>query len=180
MVWTFDPLVARNGCFNVVKLGAQLTRYYLDFYGPMDDGSNDGDETHRWLVTWRVDSPRAVAAAAGSASATDIDAVRDRGALEVLKRGPSGVPVSRPADADVLVVPVPPDIVDLRHRDARTRAIVAVLVGEKCQPLLPVRRCHDRQPRGLRASRPRRPPLKCPRWFGAGPPSALPEVIPFG
>src|SRR4051794_33454357 len=37
VTWTFDPLVSRNAYFNVVKLGAQLTSYYVDFYGPMDD-----------------------------------------------------------------------------------------------------------------------------------------------
>lgn len=117
VVWTFDPLVGRNGYFNVVKLGAQLTRYYVDFYGPMDDGINNGDETDRCLVTWRIKSPRATAAAAASTPAADIDAARARGAVEVLKRGASGDPVTQSAEADVRLVQVPPDIVQLRHSD---------------------------------------------------------------
>ena len=68
VTWTFDPLVSRNAYFNVVKLGAQLTRYYVDFYGPMDDGINTGDETDRCLVSWRITSPQAVTASAGAAS----------------------------------------------------------------------------------------------------------------
>ena len=117
MTWTFDPLVARNGYFNVVKLGAQLTRYYVDFYGPMDDGINNGDETDRCLVTWWLRSPRATEAAAGTVEATDIDALRARGAVEVLTRDPSGAPQTQPATADVRLVQVPLDIVELRHRD---------------------------------------------------------------
>ena len=117
VVWTFDPLVARNGYFNVVKLGAQLTRYYVDFYGPMDDGINNGDETDRCLVTWRVESPLAAAAAAGKSSAADIDAARARGAVEVLTRDPSGAPRARQRDGDLRLIQVPTDIVELRHRE---------------------------------------------------------------
>src|SRR3954467_14628710 len=104
VTWTFDPLVSRNAYFNVVKLGAQLTRYYVDFYGPMDDGINTGDETDRCLVTWRVESPRAAAAATGTVTATDVDAVRARGAVEVLKRDSTGAPHVQPGDADLRLV----------------------------------------------------------------------------
>src|SRR3954462_14429265 len=92
VTWTFDSLVSRNAYFNVVKLGAQLTRYYVDFYGPMDDGINTGDETDRCLVTWRGGSPRASAAASGKFATTDIESARDRGAIEVLRRDASGQP----------------------------------------------------------------------------------------
>src|SRR3954453_21239764 len=92
VTWTFDPLVSRNAYFNVVKLGAQLTRYYVDFYGRMDDGINDGDDTDRCLVTWRIDSAKAVAAAAGGLEATDIAHARAQGGAEVLVAGADGSP----------------------------------------------------------------------------------------
>ena len=57
IVWTFDPLVRRNAAFNVTVLGALPVRYYADFYGPMDDGINRGDETDRLLVDWRLTAP---------------------------------------------------------------------------------------------------------------------------
>ena len=117
ITWTFDPLVSRNAYFNVVKLGAQLTRYYVDFYGRMDDGINDGDETDRCLVTWRLGSPQAVAAAAGRHSATDIAAARSAGAAELLVAGDDGGPRLTLTDADVRLVQLPSDIVGLRHRD---------------------------------------------------------------
>lgn len=119
ITWTFDPLVARNGYFNVVKLGAQLTRYYVNFYGPMDDGINNGDETDRCLVTWRLGSPRAAAAAAGAFRPADIEAVRSRGAVEVLRRDRSGAPSVQPYGGDVRLIQVPADVVALRGRDPK-------------------------------------------------------------
>lgn len=117
VTWTFDPLVARNGYFNVIKLGAQLTHYYVDFYGPMDDGINTGDETDRCLVTWRVASSRAAAAAAGMFTTADVAAARAGGAVEVLRRDSAGQPQVLPEEADVRLVQVPADVVELRHRD---------------------------------------------------------------
>jgi len=115
VTWTFDPLVARNAYFNVVKLGAQLTRYYVDFYGPMDDGINTGDETDRCLVTWRLTSPQALAAAAGEVAPTDASTLRADGAADVLTGDDAGRPSIRLSDAEVRLVQVPRDIVLVRH-----------------------------------------------------------------
>ena len=90
--WTFDPLVRRNAHFNLVKLGADAVEYLVNFYGPMDDGINTGEESDRILVRWNLQSEKAAAAAAGHA-------------LEF-----------RP-DAGALLVPVPGDIVAIRRDD---------------------------------------------------------------
>ena len=52
IVWTFDPLVARNAWFNLAKLGATPTAYLEDFYGPMTDAINAGMASDR-AVTWK-------------------------------------------------------------------------------------------------------------------------------
>ncbi|MEV8267825.1 GNAT family N-acetyltransferase [Microbacterium sp. NPDC076911] len=57
ITWTFDPLVARNAHFNLRTLGARVTEYLVDHYGPMDDGVNRGDETDRIMVSWALASP---------------------------------------------------------------------------------------------------------------------------
>ncbi|KRA23432.1 hypothetical protein ASD65_02630 [Microbacterium sp. Root61] len=57
MTWTFDPLVARNAYFNIVKLGADIAEYLDDFYGQMDDQINRDDPTDRVLARWRFDVP---------------------------------------------------------------------------------------------------------------------------
>ncbi len=59
ITWTFDPLVSRNAHFNLRVLGARVTEYLVDHYGPMDDGVNRGDETDRLLVTWALAAPPA-------------------------------------------------------------------------------------------------------------------------
>ncbi len=64
--WTFDPLIRRNAYFNLVKLGARATRYLPDFYGPMHDGLNRGEESDRLLVEWELESQTAKAAAEGA------------------------------------------------------------------------------------------------------------------
>jgi predicted GNAT superfamily acetyltransferase len=52
--WTFDPLVARNAWFNLVKLGASADRFLPDFYGEMIDSVNAGDRSDRLLVRWEL------------------------------------------------------------------------------------------------------------------------------
>lgn len=57
ITWTFDPLIARNAHFNLRVLGARVTEYLVDHYGPMDDGVNRGDETDRIMVSWALAAP---------------------------------------------------------------------------------------------------------------------------
>jgi len=90
--WTFDPLVRRNAYFNLVKLGADAVEYLVEFYGPMDDGINAGDESDRLLVRWQLDSPNSIAAAAGQ-------------------------PVEVRPETGALLVQVPEDIVVMRRDD---------------------------------------------------------------
>ena len=54
MRWTFDPLVGRNGRFNLTKLGATASRYELEFYGVMSDQLNGNDPADRLLAEWNL------------------------------------------------------------------------------------------------------------------------------
>ncbi len=62
MVWTFDPLVAMNAHFNLHKLGAVASRYYVNYYGEMTDELNEGMESDRVEVDWWLRTPRVDAA----------------------------------------------------------------------------------------------------------------------
>ena len=64
--WTFDPLVARNAYFNLVKLAAEPAEYLTNFYGPMLDLINGDDDSDRLLVRWDLGSPEVAAAGAGT------------------------------------------------------------------------------------------------------------------
>jgi predicted GNAT superfamily acetyltransferase len=92
IVWTFDPLVSRNAWFNIEVLGASVTQYLVDFYGPLTDAFNTHDETDRVLVVWPTTADRAARS------------------TPALHRERS------------LLVSVPDDIVELRRRDPQAAA----------------------------------------------------------
>ncbi|MCO6453070.1 MAG: GNAT family N-acetyltransferase [Caldilineales bacterium] len=59
ITWTFDPLEARNGHFNLNLLGGIVRTYLVNFYGAMKDGLNlglasDRFEVELWPGTERV------------------------------------------------------------------------------------------------------------------------------
>jgi len=58
MVWTYDPLLAANARFNLHKLGARASRYYVHYYGEMPDELNRGVDSDRLEVDWSLRSQR--------------------------------------------------------------------------------------------------------------------------
>jgi predicted GNAT superfamily acetyltransferase len=57
IMWTFDPLIARNAWFNVARLGARPVAYHVDFYGEMTDARNAGQPTDRMTAVWDLTAP---------------------------------------------------------------------------------------------------------------------------
>jgi predicted GNAT superfamily acetyltransferase len=115
--WTFDPLVRRNAHFNLTKLGAEARHYLVNFYGPMIDGLNAGEESDRLLIQWRLDSAQVEAAAGGSSPDPAVDQLIRDGATIVLSVGASGEPITGSPSSDVLLCQVPEDIVAVRRGD---------------------------------------------------------------
>lgn len=103
MTWTFDPLIARNSYFNVGKLGARVTSFHQDFYGPMADAINQGGPTDRCLATWMLVDRRR------SAVVPDEPIV--------LQSGDGGHPVLSPRVSPRFVCCLPSGIVDMRQRE---------------------------------------------------------------
>ncbi len=101
--WTFDPLVRRNGFFNLVKLGATVVGFKVNFYGEMHDAINAGDPTDRAVVHWDLQSPPTAAPADGPV---------------ILHADADGAPVVTTGAGPVLRAWVPDDIVALRQRDS--------------------------------------------------------------
>lgn len=58
IVWTYDPLEARNGYFNLMKLGGYASEYIHAYYGEMEDKLNRGLPTDRFLIEWDILTPR--------------------------------------------------------------------------------------------------------------------------
>jgi predicted GNAT superfamily acetyltransferase len=125
VVWTFDPLVARNAWFNLAKLGAQPTTYLEDFYGPMTDAINEGMTSDRLLLAWRLDDPAVADACAGRP--------RQPGpapAEAALAVGPDLEPLATQTDAPAVTVALPPDVERLAPERRRAwRAAVRQALG---------------------------------------------------
>lgn len=113
--WTFDPLVARNARFNLVKLGATASEYTRDFYGPMADAMNAGDDSDRLTAHWQLDGERAIVAAG----------IGSHGTAAGAEGTPSGTPERAAPDGGHLLLVdggtwwlrAPTDIVELRRTD---------------------------------------------------------------
>lgn len=115
--WTFDPLVRRNGVFNLVKLGARIIDYEEDFYGAVEDEINAGEPTDRAVACWRLREGRAVACSEGRTAEPDIAALRGAGAAVALDQDALGAPAPGNARGERLLVRVPADIEGLRGQD---------------------------------------------------------------
>lgn len=57
MRWTFDPLLATNARFNLVRLGARVVDFHPHCYGDRRDAFNTGERTDRVEVSWQLDRP---------------------------------------------------------------------------------------------------------------------------
>ena len=112
--WTFDPLVARNAYFNIVKLAGRPFEYLPNFYGGMHDGINGDDDTDRLLLHWHLTDPRVTTACTGRRQTCDAADLHARGASVALDRGAGGDPVAGRCDTATVLVGVPPDVEALR------------------------------------------------------------------
>lgn len=70
--WTFEPVKARNGYFNLEKLGAIVTEYQRNFYGTdyaaaPESGRQIGLQSDRLFAEWHLESEKVCALAAGEA-----------------------------------------------------------------------------------------------------------------
>jgi predicted GNAT superfamily acetyltransferase len=129
VVWTFDPLVARNAWFNLAKLGAAPTAYLEDFYGPMTDAINAGMASDRLLVTWNLNDPAVAAACAGRPRQPALGRATAEPALTV---GPDLAPVAHDIQAPLSTVAVPPDAEALDPERRRAwRAAVRQALGDR-------------------------------------------------
>ena len=134
ITWTFDPLVRRNAWFNLGRLAAVPVEYLPDFYGPMADSINDGDQSDRLLTSWALDSAPVLRAVAGEPAGVDLAGARAAGAVALVSPGPDGGPrVAAPRAGVPWLVAVPPDVEQLRLRApelaARWRAAVRAALG---------------------------------------------------
>ena len=68
--WTFEPVKARNGYFNLEKLGAIVSEYQRNFYGTdyavsPESGKQIGLQSDRLFAEWHLESEKVKTLAAG-------------------------------------------------------------------------------------------------------------------
>jgi predicted GNAT superfamily acetyltransferase len=134
--WTFDPLVARNAYFNIVKLGGVPAEYLPNFYGDMADGINGDDDTDRLLLRWELGAPRVVDACAGRFRLVDTEDARAAGAMIGLGRSDREEPLLGSTEADTVLVAVPHDVEALRLTDPGAAKAWRIAVREVLGGLL--------------------------------------------
>ena len=125
VTWTFDPLVRRNGRFNLVRLGAVALSYHPDFYGRMPDGVNAGELSDRCFVEWDVSDPAAAptptpAPPPTPGPAPGSESPGDGRALVLLEETPDHRPRTEPWPdrwEGRLLCQVPSDALALRRKD---------------------------------------------------------------
>jgi predicted GNAT superfamily acetyltransferase len=113
IAWTYDPLIARNAYFNVVKLAARPVEYMPNFYGLMLDPVNGDGDSDRLLVRWSLRDP-AVARACGRPEEVRADPALTAGAVVALGVAADGSPEPGRLGGTTSLVAVPRDITGLR------------------------------------------------------------------
>ncbi|MBI4522031.1 MAG: GNAT family N-acetyltransferase [Gemmatimonadetes bacterium] len=125
--WTFDPLVARNANLNLNRLGAVVSEYVQDMYGPsLGRASGQGFGTDRFIVTWPIADERVARLLAGHAAPETVpESMFARAPVVNTESGPAGEPrlVERPLPPEPVVrIEIPTDIDGIRDRSASEAA----------------------------------------------------------
>ena len=111
--WTYDPLEARNAHLNLNRLGAEVKEYVEEMYA--DELGSElarGIGTDRFIVRWKIASPRVEEAVAGRLQA-DPERFRDA-PVAGLEAAEEGSPLP---DAPRVRVEIPASIQDVKTED---------------------------------------------------------------
>lgn len=115
VLWTVDPLQARNAHLGFAKLGIIVREYVRDMYGQSDSPLHRGIGTDRFVALWQLDSPRVTerlekGRAPEAGLPYDIPAALDVRLNRVL---PEPDEVRLNLDGDHLTVAIPGDISEI-------------------------------------------------------------------
>ena len=99
VTWMYDPFLLRNATLNLERLAGVVRSFHPNLYGSLG-GMYAGVPTDRFELSWRLDAPEVVRAAAGEArplsDVSGLPAARDPRALpaapRVLLPFPAGAP----------------------------------------------------------------------------------------
>ena len=116
ITWTFDPMVARNAYFNLVKLGAVAEKFHRNYYGEMEDGFNRGERSDRIEVVWDLSSDR-VRGALGEIPRESSELNMTVPAWVIEQEDGKPLVSETPTEGEIVSISVPSDYHALRDRD---------------------------------------------------------------
>lgn len=120
VLWTFDPLEARNARLNLSRLGAISREYLRDYYGEGLSPLHAGIGTDRLLVRWRIGSDRVRRRLAGRTEPPTQVACADAERVLDVSIGPTfpspNGEMGRPC-APIVTIAVPSDIQRMKTQD---------------------------------------------------------------
>jgi len=139
IVWTFDPLEARNARINLHRLGAVCREYFPDFYGQTSSRLHAGIDTDRLLAEWRVGAEfRGAPEAAPRLEPTQVDPLLSVGLDQDGLPVPGRILSFRRGEGILLALDIPADIQELKARNLElarkwrqvTRGVLLNCIGE--------------------------------------------------
>ena len=101
MTWTFDPLIARNGRFNLGKLGARAVSYREDWYA-LRGGIYAGLPADRFLIEWDLTADTFDHPAPAPYGEIALEASGNRAGLPKLELRGDAVLIEVPRDIEAL------------------------------------------------------------------------------
>jgi predicted GNAT superfamily acetyltransferase len=70
--WTYDPLQSRNASLNLIKLGARVEEYVVNYYGRFHSSIEQGLPSDRFVVNWPISSKTVARRLAGGKNRIEI------------------------------------------------------------------------------------------------------------
>ncbi len=123
IVWTYDPLLAKNAMLNIEKLGGVVRTYVREIYGRVDNPLQAGLATDRFLCEWHLMSDRVrerIHSEHHSPSPSEWLSNRDYRLINYTNWNselPRPIAADLELDDDILLVQVPSNIQTIKRRD---------------------------------------------------------------
>ncbi len=121
--WTYDPLQSSNAYFNIVKMGVIIRKFYINYYGELQDEINRGMPTDRFIAEWYIRSPRVKAIIEENKKKTityenllELDPHIATN-VEIKNNKPILINTSLSNKKDLVVIEIPGDINELKKKD---------------------------------------------------------------
>lgn len=113
ILWSFDPLVARNAHLNLNRLGVRVDDYIVDMY-PETSSDLHAFGTDRFIVTWHVAAPTPASGPgmvykSGCETGNHAATERTAGAAGPADSAPTRLRVEVPADIEAIAAASPTD-----------------------------------------------------------------------